>query len=226
MKQMKPAGVSVRELYVFCRAHDIPHYPSPEQLGCPVVPPAPLAPEDDDNLIPFGWETYSSMMRAIFDCMPRPDANKAKREAKEAAIATVLRDLRSLEIPPAEWIKKRFGDFFYSPLKDTFAAPPLKFVFARGALMERLKNNDLDWVGSISQSSVKMHDAAREAIANWHQRRRATITAISTLNPDAVEQIWEGWEDQLRESRRAGAYEQVEIIKKVTRGTYVWGATS
>lgn len=199
------------------RRYPFPSYPSPQELGFPVLPAAPLAPDDDAALYEFGWSGYADLLSVYYSCSVR------QREEQKALVRHVLRTLRSTEIPPAEWLTHRFATFVECSLTELHH-PPVTYVFSPTALADELSRGEISWLGALSQPRIMAHTAGRRAIASWNDRRRDMVNAAKsrTLTPDDLHRIWGNWPGVLEMSRLEGRKIQEEWEAQVAAGRYIW----
>lgn len=227
MTPMQPAG-GVREFSGLSRRYALPPYPSPEQLGCPTLQSPPLAPEKDAELVLFGWATYASAMQEFYKLQWTPlleaPSDPTKTARRRAAVDLVMRDLRSLEIPPAEWVRKRIADFHSSELSELQPRPPTGFVFAHGAVGNAITYDPtLSWLGELSQPRTIQHRAARATIKMWLERRRRTVALASAGKESEIPALWERWTGIMTLCRMDGAQAQKQLDKERASGVYLWG---
>lgn len=194
-----------------------PLYPSPQDLGFPVLPSAPLAPEDDEALYQFGWQGYADLLAVYYSYTPR------QRDEQRGLISHVLRTLRSTEIPPAEWLMHRFSTFVECSLTELHH-PPVTYVFSPTVLSDELAKGEMSWLGALAQSRLMAHSAGRRAIASWNERRRdmVSITAHRSLTDEDMHRIWGNWPGVLEMSRLEGRAIQAEWDSQVAQGRYIW----
>lgn len=199
------------------RRYPFPTYPSPQELGFPVLPAAPLAPDDDEALYEFGWSGYADLLSVYYSFPAR------QRDEQKALVRHVLSTLRSTEIPPAEWLTHRFATFVECSLTELHH-PPVTYVFSPTVLSDELARGEMSWLGSLSQPRIMAHSAGRRAIASWNERRRDMVNAATnrTLTPDDLHRIWGNWPGVLEMSRLEGRKIQEEWEAQVSAGRYIW----
>lgn len=226
MTAMQPLA-NVRELAKLTRTSAIPPYPDPTALGCPVIRGAPLAPEVDDELVPFGWETYATSLKEFYGLQRAPmleSPDPAKTAKRTAAINLVMRDLRALEIPPAEWVRKRIADFHCTSLAEVQDRPPVGFVFAHGAVGNCINGDpSLSWLGELSQPRTFMHRVAKATLKMWHERRRRSVALVNAGKASEVAGVWDLWDNVLSLCRNDGKTAQATLDRERARGVYLWG---
>jgi len=217
MTLMTP-GVPVRAIPA---QFPVPAFPTPEELGFPRMPPAPLGPEEDEALYSFGCKTYSDMREIYYASMSR------SLERYKALILLTLRTLRSVEIPPAEWIRYRFGSYADHPLED-MNHPPITYVFSPTALAAELDRGELRWMGELSQPRVMAHKAARQVIKAWNEKRRQLVILATarSVTPADMHELWGHWTNLLEASRMAGRKIQETWEQQAAEGHYIWARSA
>lgn len=134
-------------------------FPTKEELSLPYVPPAPPAPERDDQLLPVGIKLYTTASKSLYSV-----SSHIKSEDMDCVYWS-MDLLRFLEYRPAEWVQYRLALFKALRIGDKLPRAPVRFVFSPKAIVEPdFKPGDLALPRCIFTK------AARELCAKWRNK--------------------------------------------------------
>lgn len=173
------------------------------------IPKAPLAPSDDSQLVPFAMRGYFSAVQALCD---QHGPRRPLTPQETALVSRCMRYLRDDEIPPAAWLRKRFGDFQHTSLRFRFLYPPIGFVFAETRYMEAL-DHDMGWKDALNYTSYVFSPKARNLLRINNNGGRGDGTAGNNFVT---------LDEALNETEKM----QSELNKRASEGEYIWGANS
>ena len=176
-------------------------YPTPASLGCPYVPPAPLAPEDNDELLPVGIRLYTTASKQLYG------AHSQVKSVEMDLIYQSMDTMRQLEIRPAEWVQMRLLMFKKTSIGDRLPRAPVNFVFSSKALLE-----SEFFSGDLCLPRIIVTPATRQFLRRWNISKR------SGLKMDWVES----------ESAKVRVHNQriQQLVNDdVRQGTFVWMST-
>lgn len=168
------------------------------------IPRAPLAPSEDDLLVPFALRGYLSACLALCG---QHGLRRPLTPQETALVSRCMRYLRDDEIPPAAWLRKRFGDFQCTALRFRFLYPPIGFVFAESRYMEALEH-DMGWKDALNYTSYVFSPKARNLLKTDINGVRGDRAAVNNYT------------EALNETEKM----QSELNKRASEGEYIWGS--
>ncbi len=176
-------------------------YPTPASLGCPYVPPAPLAPEDSDKLVPVGTRLYVTASKQLYG------AHSQVKSSESDLIYQAMDAMAQLEIRPAEWVQSRLLMFKKTSIGDRLPRAPVNYVFSLKALTEAEF-----FSGDLCLPRIIVTPATRDFLRRWNICKR------TGQHMDWVE----------AESAKVRVYNQriQQLVNAdVEQGTFVWMST-
>ena len=177
------------------------------------VPRAPLAPEDDTQLVPFGVRCYRTACQVL---LGEHAFNRAPTPQEAAQVSRCMRYLRDDLIPPAAWLRKRLTDFGHTRLVQRFNYPPLHFAFSEKRYAEAFEH-DMGWKDDLNYTSYIFGPKARALLGGKTEKTgdgRFPVQTDSTVVHNRV-----SLEEAIKESKEI----QKELNIRVSMGEYVWG---
>jgi len=124
-------------------------------------------------------------------------------------VSRCMRYLRDDGIPPAAWLRRRFGDFQHTRLQFRFPYPPIGFVFAESRYMEAL-DHDMGWKDALNYRSYVFPPKSRNLLRMAIQSVQTNKVPGNTLS---------AYEEALEECNRI----QAELNQRALEGEYIWG---
>lgn len=103
-------------------------YPTVQELGLPIVPPAPTVPDREPEKV--GSRLYTSASRLLYG------RSSIVRDEEMLQIMLAMEAMKALDIKPAEWILSRLNYFAHSALAERLPRAPVKYVFSQKAIAE------------------------------------------------------------------------------------------
>lgn len=176
-------------------------YPTPEYLASPYVPPAPLAPEDNDQLLPVGTRLYVTASKELYG------RHSQVKSSEDDLIYYSMDAIRQLGIRPAEWVQARLLLFKKVAIGDRLPRAPVNFVFSIKALTETEF-----FSGDLCLPRIIATPATREFLKRWNRSRRGGLGLT-----------WA--ESALPKVRAYNQRIQNLINTEVRKGTFVWMST-